>query len=130
MATRGDKVSRRWRLNTSVLRVRGEWEGEAHGVLYTESPSDERTNPLHGASRCAGVRWVIKAEFFSIQLIGLQHVSTSANGMDEFFAAASVNLVAQIIHVDIDDVCKRVEVLVPHMFGDHGSGKHAAGVAH
>jgi hypothetical protein len=101
--------------NKTFQRGRSEKGGEAYSVRYVEPPCDMRTM-LEG--------------LLCILLVGLQHVSTPTNGMDEFFAAASVNLVAQIIHVDIDDVRKRVEVLVPHMFGDHGSCEHAAGVAH
>src|SRR5215472_14410373 len=67
---------------------------------------------------------------WGILLVGLQHVSNAANRLNELLAATSIDLVAQIVHVDIDDVRKCVKVLVPHMLGDHRSGEDAARVSH
>ena len=43
---------------------------------------------------------------------------------------STVDLVAEIIHVDIDDIGECVEVLVPHMFRNHGTGQHPSRMAH
>src|SRR5262245_50574769 len=67
---------------------------------------------------------------WGILLVGLQYVSTAANRLNELLAATSVDLVAQIVHVHIDDVRKCVKILVPHMLGDHRSGEDAARVPH
>ena len=50
--------------------------------------------------------------------------------MNELLAATSVDLVAQVVHVHINDVGEGVEVLIPHVFGDHGPGEDTARVPH
>ena len=75
--------------------------------------------PMHESDDCLG-----------IMLVGLQHIPATANGMDQFFGSASIDFIPEVVHIDIDDVGEGIEVLIPHVFGDHGSGEHSAGMAH
>jgi hypothetical protein len=99
-------------------------------VPDVEYLGDVRTKLGKGASPRGWFGRVRKADSFSILLVGLQHVTAPANGLNELLAATSVDFVAQIVHVHIDDVRKCVKVLVPDMLGDHGSGEDAASVPH
>ena len=65
-----------------------------------------------------------------IVLVGLQHIAAPANGMDQFLRSTSIDFVPEVVHIDIDDVREGIEILIPHMFGDHGPGEDAAGMTH
>ena len=52
----------------------------------------------------------------AVASVGFQHVSAAADRMDEFLRPAAVDLVAEIIDVDINDVGEGVEILIPDMF--------------
>src|SRR5574337_1095924 len=67
---------------------------------------------------------------FGTVLVGLQHIPATANGMDQFLGSASIDLIPKVVDIDIDDVGEGVEVLIPHVFGDHGPGEYTAAMAH
>ena len=55
------------------------------------------------------------ATYLRTLLVGLQHISASPDGMDQFLRPSSVDLVPEIVHIDVDDIRKRIEVLIPDM---------------
>lgn len=92
---------------------RSKRRGEAYVVLYVESLSDARTQP---GERCVSAHWGWVGEnigVWSILLVGLQHVSTTPDGMDQLFCAPAIDFVAKVVDIDVDDVGKRVKVLIP-----------------
>src|SRR6266516_4723738 len=51
-------------------------------------------------------------------------------GMDEFLVRVAVNFLAEIVHVNIDDVGESIEGIIPYMVGNHGSGQDLVRIAH
>src|SRR5437764_7571859 len=60
---------------------------------------------------------------------GLEHVSRTAHRLNPFSRRDSLDVAAQPIDVDLDEVRERVELLVPDVLGDLLAGDDAAGVA-
>ena len=52
------------------------------------------------------------------------------DGVDESMGMPSINLVAEIIDIDVDDVREGVKIKVPNVFGNHRPREHPARVAH
>ena len=57
-----------------------------------------------------------------------KNIASAANGMDQLAPGAFIDLIAQIIDINVNDVRKGVEIDIPDMFNDHGAGEHPAGV--
>src|SRR3954452_7349256 len=66
----------------------------------------------------------------SCAILFTDHVSGAANGVEERVGVALIDLAAQPRHVHVDDVGLGVEVIVPDVFEQHGTGHHLAGVLH
>src|SRR6185503_15662037 len=50
--------------------------------------------------------------------------------MNELDGEVAVYLVAQVIHVYVNDVCECIESFVPHFFCEHCARQHLIGMAH
>ena len=62
-----------------------------------------------------------RANPVNLGLLGLQHIAATPDRMDQLFRSTSVDFVPQVVDIDVDDIRKRVEVLIPHVLGNHGS---------
>src|SRR5512135_2785569 len=58
-----------------------------------------------------------------------EDIPDSSEGADKGLLTGGVDLAAQAIDVDVDDVCVRVDAHAPDFLKDHGAGDDAAGVA-
>src|SRR6266540_3591000 len=59
-----------------------------------------------------------------------EDVSDPPYSMNEFGFSVTIDFLAQIVDVDVDNVGEGVKGIVPDMIGDHGSGQHLVRVAH
>ena len=57
-------------------------------------------------------------------------VRFSALNMALCYGAARVDFLPQLAHVHVDDIGLRVEMVIPHVFQQHGARDHLVGVAH
>src|SRR5215469_1642274 len=55
--------------------------------------------------------------------------SDAANGMDQRIGLTVVDFAANAADVNVNDVCRRVEVQIPYMLQQHGSRDHLADIA-
>src|SRR4030081_1133754 len=60
---------------------------------------------------------------------GAQHIPLAAEGADQFRGVAFVNLPAETLYVNLNQVGKRIKSFVPNMFRDLGSAHHPIDVA-
>jgi hypothetical protein len=60
----------------------------------------------------------------------LQNVSETPGGMDEFLVGIAVHLFSQIVYININDVGKTVENIVPYIFRYGGAGQDLVRIAH
>src|SRR6202453_2922 len=58
------------------------------------------------------------------------HVTGAANRIEQRRIEIAIDLGAQARHVHVDHIGLRIEVIVPHMFEEHGARDHLAGVLH
>src|SRR4051812_37902777 len=58
-----------------------------------------------------------------------EHVTGTANGMQERLLEPVVELAPQAADVDVDDVGARIEMIVPDLLEKHGTGHHPPFVA-
>src|SRR5882757_10204549 len=56
-------------------------------------------------------------------------VSDTANRMDQRIGLLAVDFAAHAPDIDVDDVCRGIEMKIPDMLQQHGAGYHAAFVA-
>src|SRR2546423_15708096 len=61
---------------------------------------------------------------------GFKDVAAAPDRVDQLGLASSVNLVAEIVDVYINDIREGVEIQTPDVFRDHGPREDATGVAH
>src|SRR5581483_12161096 len=59
-----------------------------------------------------------------------EDIPDAAHRLDQAGLAGDVDLVAQMLDVDIDDVARAIEREVPDVFGDHRARQHGAGAPH
>src|SRR5438105_15789486 len=57
-------------------------------------------------------------------------VTDAAQGANQWPRKATIDLVAQVVNVDLDDVRSRLAIVAPDVFGDLILAEHATGVAH
>src|SRR5580698_6166128 len=58
------------------------------------------------------------------------HVTGAANSVEQRRVEIAIDLGAQARHMHIDHIGLRIEMIVPHMFEQHGARDHFAGVLH
>src|SRR5262249_60102360 len=58
------------------------------------------------------------------------HIPHAADRADQFAFEWLVDLVAEVAHVNVDDVRRAVKTLVPDVLDDHRPRKRATGVGH
>src|SRR5580692_7593928 len=58
------------------------------------------------------------------------HVTGAANSVEQRRVEVAIDLGAQARHMHIDYIGLRIEMIVPHMFEQHGARDHLAGVLH
>src|SRR5947209_6845702 len=59
-----------------------------------------------------------------------ERVSNTADRFDQRLRIPLIDFVAKVVHVDIDDVTERVEVIAPHVIEDLGAREHMTRVPH
>src|SRR5437762_6484059 len=57
---------------------------------------------------------------------GLEDITHSANGLDDFHRKILVHLRAQPVNENIDDVGLRIETVIPDVFKDHRFRDHSS----
>src|SRR3954465_89116 len=62
--------------------------------------------------------------------LSLDHVADTSHGGDQLLDVSGVDLLAQMIDHDVDDVRARVEVVPPRVFRDQRAAHDTAGMAH
>src|SRR5882762_2670369 len=62
--------------------------------------------------------------------LGREHVTLAPSGVDQRLLRAVINLPAETLYIDVDDVGKGIEVLVPNVFGNLGATQDLTLVKH
>lgn len=62
-------------------------------------------------------------------MIAANLVTDATNGADQGTSGTGVNLAAQIIDIDVDDIGDGVGMHAPDLLNDRGAGNGAAGIA-
>ena len=62
--------------------------------------------------------------------IVFEHVASAPNGMDQGLRKAVVDLLSESPDINVDDVARRVEMIVPDLLLDHGPAEHAVRPPH
>src|SRR6266542_583598 len=65
-----------------------------------------------------------------VVMSALHHVAHAANGVDQFVRMPRVHLLAQPVDHHVNDVGAGIEVIVPGILGDQGTGHHPPRVSH
>ena len=60
----------------------------------------------------------------------LKDVTDPANGMNQLIGEVTINFLAQIVDVYIDDIGEGVKVIIPDMLSDHGPCQGRLRIAH
>src|SRR6185369_15547574 len=57
-------------------------------------------------------------------------IADTADGMNQLYRCITVYLLAKVVYVDIDNVCKAVESVIPYMICDHRPGQNLVRITH
>src|SRR5579883_2231884 len=104
-------------------------KSEYHSVSRTRTESNIGFPASGPAPHPSGRRWVL------ITGVGLrrrhaEQITRPAPGVQQRNSRSRVNLPAQPVHVDFDEIGKRIEGLVPDVLGDFRASDYAPGVPH
>jgi len=72
---------------------------------------------------------ILGGVFFARDFVVAEDVAAAAAGLEQGLAGFFAKFAAEAVHVDFNEVGKRIEGFVPDVFGDFGAADNAAGVA-
>src|ERR1700742_4246783 len=72
----------------------------------------------------------LKVDDVKVLARSTETVPDAANRMDQRIGLLAVDLAAYAPDIDVDDICRGIEMKVPDVLQQHGSGYDAAFVAH
>src|SRR6185369_9434157 len=57
-------------------------------------------------------------------------IADTAYSMNQLYRCITVDLLAQVVYIDVDNVCKAVESVIPYMICDHRPGQNLVRITH
>ena len=115
-ATRDSSLTARIRESTSWAN---RWLAQLNTIRPTTANTTANTKTYHAVSRHRSAS----------NMLRLQCIPDSADGVDELPVEALVDLVAQVVDVDVHDVAREVAVVLPHVVQDLAAAQHLPLVA-